>query len=205
VKLPHFTLHSTSRFNACFPTPWESPGHRLFVSVFMFASKVIYNGMYSNKPWSLIAQGIFQLRENQLDGARDVRGPQVGAERRFHHPQRVRGHNPQGLQPHPHPAIDEEVDAATHCPPPAAAQSFAVVWSVLSIATQIDPPQNPLMAHMPPLPTTPQIICLHLPIPRHHQCCQCLHPPHPASRTQDIEMVLAQYKVKFECLFVMHY
>jgi hypothetical protein len=39
--------------------------------------------------------------------------------------------------------------------PPAAAQSFAVVRSVLSIATQIDPPQNPSMAHMPPPPNYP--------------------------------------------------
>jgi hypothetical protein len=67
--------------------------------------------------------------------------------------QRVRGHNPQGLRPYPHPAIDEEVDTATHCPPPRCSvlcrgPSYGHRPSVLSIATQIGPPQNPSMAYM---------------------------------------------------------
>ena len=159
VKSPHF---SASRFNTRFPTARGSPGpgHRRFISVFMpvLASQVIYNGMYSNKSRSLVAQGIFQLRENQPDGARDVRVPPVGVEGRFHHPQRVRGHNPQVFRPYPHPAVDEEVDAASHCPPPRRPiefQFFAAVLSALSIAVQIGPPQNPSMAYMAPPPNYP--------------------------------------------------
>ncbi|KAG2740190.1 hypothetical protein P692DRAFT_20753865, partial [Suillus brevipes Sb2] len=76
VKLPHFIayalhrtkLHSSVTFaalqlKACFPTARGSSGHRLFVSAFMLASKVICDDTYSNKSWSIVAQGMFQLRE----------------------------------------------------------------------------------------------------------------------------------------------
>ena len=36
-------------------------GHRLFVSTFMLASKVICDDTYSNKLWSIVAQGMFQF------------------------------------------------------------------------------------------------------------------------------------------------
>ncbi|KAG1789235.1 hypothetical protein EV424DRAFT_1624410 [Suillus variegatus] len=53
---------------ARFPTAWGSSGHRLFVSAFMLASKVICDNTYSNKSWSIVAQGMFQLREiNQME------------------------------------------------------------------------------------------------------------------------------------------
>ncbi|KAG2070079.1 hypothetical protein BDR04DRAFT_1019724, partial [Suillus decipiens] len=78
VKLPHFiayALHSTKLHSlvifaalillqwlkACFPTARASSGHCLFVSVFMLVSKVICDDTYSNKSWSIIAQGKFQL------------------------------------------------------------------------------------------------------------------------------------------------
>jgi len=45
-----------------------SSGHRLFVSAFMLASKVICDETYSNKSWSIVAQGMFQLRGiNQME------------------------------------------------------------------------------------------------------------------------------------------
>ena len=50
----------------------RSSGHHLFVSVFMLASKAICNDTYSNKSWSIIAQGISQLREiNQRERERE--------------------------------------------------------------------------------------------------------------------------------------
>ncbi|KAG1795405.1 uncharacterized protein HD556DRAFT_1442247 [Suillus plorans] len=53
---------------ARFPTAWGSSGHRLFISAFMLASKVICDSTYSNKSWSIVAQGMFQLREiNQME------------------------------------------------------------------------------------------------------------------------------------------
>ena len=51
------------RLKAYFPTAWRSSGHRLFVSAFMLASKVICDNTYSNKSSSIVGQGIFQLRQ----------------------------------------------------------------------------------------------------------------------------------------------
>ncbi|KAF8434992.1 hypothetical protein L210DRAFT_3409429 [Boletus edulis BED1] len=85
VKLSHFiayALHRTKlhvsvtfaalvllqRLKARFPTARGSSGHRLFISAFMLASKVICDDTYSNKSWSIVAQGMFQLREiNQME------------------------------------------------------------------------------------------------------------------------------------------
>ncbi|KAF9243147.1 hypothetical protein BU15DRAFT_86565 [Melanogaster broomeanus] len=85
IKLPQFiayALHRTKlhpsvtfaalvllqRLKARFPTARGSSGHRLFVSAFMLASKVICDDTYSNKSWSIVAQGMFQLREiNQME------------------------------------------------------------------------------------------------------------------------------------------
>ncbi|KAG1897518.1 uncharacterized protein F5891DRAFT_957020, partial [Suillus fuscotomentosus] len=44
-----------------------SSGHCLFISAFMLASKVICDDTYANKSWSIVAQGMLQLREiNQV-------------------------------------------------------------------------------------------------------------------------------------------
>jgi hypothetical protein len=56
------------RLKARFPAARGSSGHRLFISAFMIASKVIYDDIYSNKSWSVVAQGMFSLREiNQME------------------------------------------------------------------------------------------------------------------------------------------
>jgi len=56
------------RLKARFPTARGSSGHRLFISAFMIASKVICDDTYSNKSWSIVAQGMFSLREiNQME------------------------------------------------------------------------------------------------------------------------------------------
>jgi hypothetical protein len=56
------------RLKARFPTARGSSGHRLFISAFMIASKVICDDTYSNKSWSIVAQGMFTLREiNQME------------------------------------------------------------------------------------------------------------------------------------------
>jgi len=85
TKLPHFiayALHRTKlhssvtfaalvllqRLKARFPTARGSSGHRLFISAFMIASKVICDDTYSNKSWGIVGQGMFQLREvNQME------------------------------------------------------------------------------------------------------------------------------------------
>ncbi|KAH8835553.1 hypothetical protein DL96DRAFT_64634 [Flagelloscypha sp. PMI_526] len=56
------------RLKARFPTAKGSSGHRLFISAFMIASKVICDDTYSNRSWSIVAQGLFSLREmNQME------------------------------------------------------------------------------------------------------------------------------------------
>ncbi|KAG1733271.1 hypothetical protein EDB19DRAFT_1639790, partial [Suillus lakei] len=43
-------------------------GDCLFVSAFMLTSKVICDDTYSNKTWSIVVQGMFQLCEiNQME------------------------------------------------------------------------------------------------------------------------------------------
>ncbi|TFK44893.1 hypothetical protein BDQ12DRAFT_673770 [Crucibulum laeve] len=84
-KLPYFIayalhrtkLHASVTFAALmllnrlknrFPTARGSSGHRLFISAFMISSKVICDDTYSNKSWSIVAQGMFTLREiNQME------------------------------------------------------------------------------------------------------------------------------------------
>ncbi|CDO69607.1 hypothetical protein BN946_scf184875.g10 [Trametes cinnabarina] len=56
------------RLKARFPAARGSSGHRLFISAFMIASKVICDDTYSNKSWSIVGQGMFALREiNQME------------------------------------------------------------------------------------------------------------------------------------------
>ncbi|KAG5652849.1 hypothetical protein H0H81_003412 [Sphagnurus paluster] len=56
------------RLKARFPTARGSSGHRLFISAFMIASKVICDDTYSNKSWGIVAQAMFTLREiNQME------------------------------------------------------------------------------------------------------------------------------------------
>ncbi|KAI6014232.1 hypothetical protein BKA83DRAFT_4465872 [Pisolithus microcarpus] len=68
------TLILPQRLKARFPTARGSSSHRLFISAFMLASKVICNDTCSNKSWSVVARGMFQLQEiNQME--REIHGP----------------------------------------------------------------------------------------------------------------------------------
>lgn len=61
-------LYLLLRFKSRFPAARGSSGHRLFISAFMLASKVICEDTYSNKSWSIVAQSMFALREiNQME------------------------------------------------------------------------------------------------------------------------------------------
>ncbi|KAI0343708.1 hypothetical protein BDW22DRAFT_1306918, partial [Trametopsis cervina] len=61
-------LYLLRRLKARFPAARGSSGHRLFISAFMLASKVICDDTYSNKSWSIVGQGMFALREiNQME------------------------------------------------------------------------------------------------------------------------------------------
>ena len=61
-------LYLLLRLKSRFPAARGSSGHRLFISAFMLASKVICDDTYSNKSWSIVGQGMFALREiNQME------------------------------------------------------------------------------------------------------------------------------------------
>jgi hypothetical protein len=68
VSVTFAALVLLQRLKARFPTARGSSGHRLFISAFMIASKVICDDTYSNKSWTIVAQGMFTLREiNQME------------------------------------------------------------------------------------------------------------------------------------------
>ncbi|KAH9959378.1 hypothetical protein BGW80DRAFT_1128615, partial [Lactifluus volemus] len=61
-------LYLLQRLKARFLAAKGSSGHRLFISAFMLASKIICDDTYSNKSWCIIGQGMFALREiNQME------------------------------------------------------------------------------------------------------------------------------------------
>ena len=57
------SLFLLQRLKARVPATKGSLGHRLFISAFMLASKIICDDTYSNKSWCIVAQGMFALRE----------------------------------------------------------------------------------------------------------------------------------------------
>ncbi|KIK69601.1 hypothetical protein GYMLUDRAFT_66895 [Collybiopsis luxurians FD-317 M1] len=72
TKLPTGVVFSAlallQRLKSRFPSAKGSSGHRLFISAFMIASKVMCDDTYSNKSWSVVAQGMFTVREvNQME------------------------------------------------------------------------------------------------------------------------------------------
>jgi hypothetical protein len=61
-------LYLLQRLKARFLAAKGSSGHRLFISAFMLASKIICDDTYSNKSWCIVGQGMFALREiNQME------------------------------------------------------------------------------------------------------------------------------------------
>ncbi|KAI0653501.1 hypothetical protein C8Q70DRAFT_937610 [Cubamyces menziesii] len=68
ISVTFAALYLLQRLKARFPAARGSSGHRLFISAFMIASKVICDDTYSNKSWSIVGQGMFALREiNQME------------------------------------------------------------------------------------------------------------------------------------------
>ncbi|KAI0037291.1 hypothetical protein FA95DRAFT_1621732, partial [Auriscalpium vulgare] len=61
-------LYLLQRLKARFPAAKGSSGHRLFISAFMIAAKIICDNPYNNKSWCIVGQGMFALREiNQME------------------------------------------------------------------------------------------------------------------------------------------
>ena len=67
-SVTYASLFLLQRLKARFSAAKGSSGHRLFISAFMLASKIICDDTYSNKSWCIVAQGMFALREiNQME------------------------------------------------------------------------------------------------------------------------------------------
>jgi Cyclin, N-terminal domain len=61
-------LFLLARLKERFPAARGSSGHRLFISAFMIASKVICDDTYSNKSWCIVGQNLYTLKEvNQME------------------------------------------------------------------------------------------------------------------------------------------
>lgn len=72
VKLPSLVTFTSlallQRLKTRFPTASGFSGHRIFLSTFILASKMICDDSYSNSAWVEASQGIFPLREiNQME------------------------------------------------------------------------------------------------------------------------------------------
>lgn len=72
TRLPGIVTFSAllllQRLKVRFPAARGSSGHRLFISAFMIASKVICDDTYSNQSWSIVGQKMFALKEiNQME------------------------------------------------------------------------------------------------------------------------------------------
>jgi hypothetical protein len=68
TSLTFSTLYPLQRLKARFPAAKGSSGHRLFISAFVLASKIVCDDTHSNRSWCIVGQGMFALREiNQME------------------------------------------------------------------------------------------------------------------------------------------
>lgn len=72
TRLPEVVVFTAlfllARLKERFPAARGSSGHRLFISAFMIASKVICDDTYSNKSWCIVGQNLYTLKEvNQME------------------------------------------------------------------------------------------------------------------------------------------
>jgi len=143
-------LFLLSRLKERFPAARGSSGHRLFISAFMIASKVICDDTYSNKSWCIVGQNLYSLKEvNQmeremcsyLEWILYVDGPEL---ERFE--QKVRKMYGPEAGANPPPWIPSS--AALLPPPPPAAPAPVEISS--AIASQAAQASYPSPASSPP-------------------------------------------------------
>lgn len=64
----YYALLLLKRLKTRYPVARGSSGHRLFISAFMLASKMVCDDSYNNKSWTIVGQGLFTLAEiNQME------------------------------------------------------------------------------------------------------------------------------------------
>jgi Cyclin, N-terminal domain len=72
TRLPKVVIFTTlfllARLKERFPATRGSSGHRLFISAFMIASKVICDDTYSNESWCIVGPNLYTLKGvNQME------------------------------------------------------------------------------------------------------------------------------------------
>ena len=68
MAVVYFALLLLKRLKTQYPVARGSSGHRLFISAFMLASKMLCDDAYNNKSWVIVSQNLFSLHEvNQME------------------------------------------------------------------------------------------------------------------------------------------
>ena len=68
MAVVYFALLLLKRLKTQYPVARGSSGHRLFISSFMLACKMLCDDAYNNKSWVIVSQSLFSLHEvNQME------------------------------------------------------------------------------------------------------------------------------------------
>ena len=68
MLISYHALLLLKRLKTRYPVARGSSGHRLFISAFMLAAKMVCDDAYNNKSWTIVCQGLFSQREvNQME------------------------------------------------------------------------------------------------------------------------------------------
>lgn len=68
MLISYHALLLLKRLKTRYPVARGSSGHRLYISAFMLASKMVCDDSYNNKSWTVVCQNLFTLREvNQME------------------------------------------------------------------------------------------------------------------------------------------
>lgn len=68
MAVVYFALLLLKRLKTQYPVARGSSGHRLFISSFMLACKMLCDDAYNNKSWVIVSQNLFSLHEvNQME------------------------------------------------------------------------------------------------------------------------------------------
>ena len=68
MMVVYFAMLLLKRLKTQYPVARGSSGHRLFISSFMLASKMLCDDAYNNKSWVIVSQNLFSLHEvNQME------------------------------------------------------------------------------------------------------------------------------------------
>lgn len=162
--ITYHALYLLQRLKAHFPAARGTAGHPLFLSALMIASKVAMDETYSNKCWTIVGQGLFELEElnhmeRELFGflnfdvqvdtedlvtfKRTLHHPQLNMETYIYHacvapaPPAPTPHASLASSPYDAPSVDELTPTATGTSVPMARSHTVPTNPVQSTATTV--------------------------------------------------------------------